>query len=147
PRPSPSSPFLQEAWKFSVAADFPVCSVRLRTAPESRVEPDCPHADRLRSGDVRDDVVPDVDHFGRGQAESIEGGFENPGIRLADLELVRIDARLEVLADSGGGLHLCEVAAPAPTRVRDQSDGKSLLGERSQRIFDVGECRRWPGDD
>src|SRR5439155_12333313 len=57
------------------------------------------------------------------------------------------DARLEVLADSGSGLYLREVAAPAPTRVRDQSDGKSLLGERPQRIFDVGECRRWPRDD
>src|SRR5438132_6492655 len=68
-------------------------------------------------------------------------------MRLADLQLVRIDARLKVLADSGCVLHLREVAAPAPTRVRDQSDGESLLGERSQRIFDVGEYRRRPGDD
>ena len=86
-------------------------------------------------------------HLGRGQAESIQGRFEDPRIGLSDPEFVRVDARLEVSAESGGVLHLRQVPTPTPTRVRDQSDSESMLRQRTQGFLDVGKGRGRPRDD
>src|SRR3989441_11418102 len=98
--------------------DLRIGPIRLRVFPESRVEPHRPHADRLRSGDVGDDIVPHMDDLLRGKGEFVESGLENRPIRFPDAHLVGENPDIQESADPEAVLDGTQEKTPRPVRGR-----------------------------
>src|SRR5437879_5717307 len=94
--------------------DLRIGPIRLRVFPESRVEPHRPHADRLRSGDVGDDIVPHMDDLLRGKGEFVESGLENRPIRFPDADLVGENPDIQESADPEAVLDGTKETTPGP---------------------------------
>src|SRR5438309_10640332 len=117
--------------------DLCIGPIRLRVLPESRVEPHRPHADRLRSGDIGDDIVPHMDDLLRGEGEFVESGLENRPIRFPDADLVGEDPDVQRSADPQEVLDRTKETIPGPAGVRDEARAVSSVSEGAQRLPDV----------
>src|SRR6266705_1453027 len=127
--------------------DLRIGPIRLRIFPESRVEPHRSHADRLRSGDVGDDIVPHMDDLLRGEGEFVESGLENRPIWFPDADLVGENPDIQGFADPQAVLDRTKETTPGPAGVRDEARAVSSVSEGAQRLPDVRIESREPGLD
>src|SRR2546428_6184341 len=127
--------------------DLRIGPIRLRVFPESRVEPHRPHADRLRSGDVGDDIVPYMDELVSGKGEFVESGLENRPIRFPDADLVGEKPDIQESADPEAVLDGTKETTPGPAGVRDEARMVSSVSEGAQRLPDVRIQSREAGLD
>ncbi len=112
--------------------------------PESRVEPHSPHAGHLGAGDVRHDIVPDMDDLVGGEGEFVKSRLENRPIRFSDPDLVGENPDVKRFADPEAFLDWAKEAAPGPARVRDEARAVSSLSEGAQRHPDFRIESRQP---